>query len=270
VIELRAFPGLSAVPGLAHGVSTRAGGVSLGAFASLNVGRSTGDAPEAVAENRRRLGEALGSLLPPLFPRQVHGDTVAFADEGQDGLGEADAVVTGGRGRPVGVLGADCPGVLLVDPSRRALAVVHSGWRGTLAGVVLRALDALSRRFGSTPASLRAGIGPGISARRYEVGPEVARAFEAAGPDGAVCVEPSREGRFRLDLARAIRLQLTRAGVPEAAVETMGGCTYDDRHAFFSHRRDGPSTGRHALVAMWTDGAPSPSPLNSARAAAVQ
>ena len=253
MVELRPFPGLAGLPGLAHGVSTRAGGVSAGAYASLNLGRGSGDAPEAVSENGRRLGEALVGPLPPRFARQVHGrDVVVLEDRPPDApLGDGDAVATARAGAPVGVLGADCPGVLLVDPVRRALAVVHSGWRGTLAGVVPAAVDVLRRRFGSDEKDLRAGIGPGISARRYEVGPEVADAFRAGFPDADRCLSRGAGDRSHLDLHAAIRLQLEAAGLLASHVETMASCTYEDAASFFSHRRDGPRTGRHALVAMW-------------------
>jgi polyphenol oxidase len=151
----------------------------------------------------------------------------------------------------VGVLGADCPGVLLVDPERRALAVVHSGWRGTVAGVVPAALAALVQQHGAEPERLRAAIGPGISAARYDVGEEVVAAMSALFPVGAGVVHRSDDGRAHVDLQAAIRAQLLTGGVPAASIETLSRCTYDDATLFFSHRRDGGSTGRHALVAAW-------------------
>jgi YfiH family protein len=253
VVELRTFPGLAGVAGLVHGVTTRAGGVSAGSYASLNLGRGSGDDAASVAENGRRVAEAVGAAAPPRFPHQVHGAAVVVLEDREGGspLGEADAVATARPGAAVGVLGADCPGVILVDPVRRALAVVHSGWRGTLAGVVPVAVETLRRRFGSDGKDLRAGIGPGISARRYEVGPEVAEPFRSAFPGADRCISRGRGDRSHLDLHEAIRLQLASAGVPAERVETMAACTYDDSASFFSHRRDGARTGRHALVAMW-------------------
>jgi YfiH family protein len=243
---------MSAVPGLVHAVTTRAGGVSRGARATLDLGRSAQGDAAAVLENRRRVGAALGLPAPPRFARQVHGVAVARAEtRGEDDLGEADAVLCARPGVAVGVLGADCPGVLLVDPEHRALAVVHSGWRGTVEGVVPAALAALARDHGTDPARVRAAIGPGISAARYEVGDEVADAMEKRfAMDAGVVIRPPG-ARAHVDLVAAIRAQLARAGVPASQVEAMPRCTYDDASLFFSHRRDGPATGRHALVAAW-------------------
>ena len=150
------------------------------------------------------------------------------------------------------MLGADCPGVLIVDPVRRALAVVHSGWRGTVAGVVAGG-RALRERYGSRADDLLAGIGPGISARRYEVGPEVADAVRTRVPRGDRCVTPGAAivptSIWRSRSATSSR----RAGLRAASIETMGLCTFDERDVLFSHRRDGATTGRHALVAMWRE-----------------
>ena len=252
MVRLVAFPGIaSAVPGLAHGVTERGGGTSHGPYASLNLGASCGDDPDAVAANGQRLAEALGG--PVRFPRQVHGCTVLSLDAIPAGrLPEGDAVTTATRGAAVGVLGADCPGVLLVDPVRHALALVHSGWRGTLAGIVPATVEALAARHGSRPRDLLAGIGPGISARAYEVGPEVAGAFCEGFPGAAECLARGRLDRSHLDLSLAIRLQLLRSGIPSGSIESTEACTFLEPSRFFSHRRDGPLTGRHALVAMWT------------------
>ncbi len=241
------------VTGLVHGVTQRPGGVSRGSYGELNLGRSSGDAPEHVAENGRRLAAALGATGRVRFPHQVHGRAVVVLDAPPDApLPEADAVLTDVPGLAVGVLGADCPGVLVVDPVRRALAVVHSGWRGTVAGVLVAAVEAMVRRYGTDVADLRVGIGPGISARRYEVGPDVAEPFLAALPFARGCVTPGRGDRVFLDLVGALRRQAEACGVPAGRIEAMDLCTFDARDRLFSHRRDGAATGRHGLVAMWT------------------
>ncbi len=250
--ELLPLPGLSTVEGLVHGVTQRAGGVSRGPFASWNFSRSVGDDADAVTRNGAILSEVMGAPGRVRFPHQVHGNVVRVLDAPPDGpLGECDAIATDVPGLALGVLGADCPGVLLVDPVRRALAVAHSGWRGTLAGIVPAAIAALATRYGTEPRDLRVGIGPGISAAAYEVGPEVVDAFRSGFPDATSCVTPGRGDRSWLDLHGAIRLQLARAGVPEASVGVLDLCTHGEPALFFSHRRDGPHTGRHALVAMW-------------------
>lgn len=250
-LPLLTFPGLARVPGLRHGVTTREGGVSTGSWRSLNLGRSTGDRPEAVAENGRRVAAALGADRVR-FPHQVHGvvvRVVASTDAGP--LGEADAVATAEPGVALGVLGADCPGIVLADPVRRTLAVVHSGWRGTVAGVAPAAVRVLVERFGSRPEDLVAGIGPGISARSYEVGPEVADAVRSQVPDGERAISKGRGDRAHVDLSLAIRAQLVACGVRADAIEAMALCTVEAEDVLFSHRRDGAGAGRHGLVAMW-------------------
>ncbi len=251
--ELLPLPGLSDLEGLVHGVTQRAGGVSRGPFASWNLGRSAaGDDPEAVTRNGEILSQVMGAAGRVRFPHQVHGNVVRVLEAPPEGpIGEGDALATDVPGLAVGVLGADCPGVLLVDPVHRALAVVHSGWRGTLAGIVPAAIATLVARYGTAASDLRVGIGPGISAAAYEVGPEVADAFRAGFADADLCVTPGRGDRSFLDLRTAIRLQLARAGVPDTSVGVLDLCTHGEPALFFSHRRDGPRTGRHGLVAMW-------------------
>lgn len=242
------FPSLKRVAGLAHGVTTREGGVSVGCFASLNLGRSTGDAAEAVRENRRRAAARLG-FTGLVNARQVHGTRVVEVLEAGADPGEADALITDRPGLLLAVLGADCPGVLLVDERRHALAVVHSGWRGTAAGVSAAALRALLERYGTRPEDLRAAVGPGISARRYEVGPEVAEALApwAAGQEGLLA--RGRDDRWHVDLTGLIVRGLVGLGVPPAAIEVSRLCTYEEQERLFSHRRDGGRAGRHALLA---------------------
>ena len=152
----------------------------------------------------------------------------------------------------LGVLGADCPGVLLVAPRRRALAVVHAGWRGVVAGVVPAAVESLVTDYGVEPAELMVGIGPGISAARYEVSIEVAEDIRAAIPAAARAevVSAGRAGHAYVDLRAALHAQLLACAVHAARIEIHPACTYEDAR-FFSHRRDAGATGRHALVAGW-------------------
>jgi len=245
------FALLAEVPGLAHGVTTRAGGVSEGPYASLNLGLTTGDPGDAVAENRRRVARALdfGSLL---LPHQVHGDAVLQVHTPLDAVGRCDALSTDQPGVLLGVLGADCPGVLLVHPQRRALAVVHAGWRGVEAGIVPKVVRHLRAAYGSPPEALLAVIGPGISGHRYEVSDDVATRIAGAVPhDGERALRvPGRPGHAHVDLVEAIHRQLRGSDVAAERIARHGVCTYDD-HRFFSHRRDAGRTGRHALLAGW-------------------
>jgi hypothetical protein len=224
------------LPGARAAFSARTGGVSEGAFDSLNLGRLTGDRPEAVRENRRRLAAALG--IDPrlvLIGRQVHGahvvrhtaptEPAAYADPAP-GLAEADGHATSEPGLAPLVFVADCLPVALSGPA--GVAMVHCGWRGMAAGIVERGVA-------ETKAEA-AAIGPGIGPCCYDVGPDVLATFEALGPGVTA-------GRM-LDLREAARRLLERAGVTR--VEVSGLCVSCTPDLFFSHRRDGGETGRQA------------------------
>lgn len=216
--------------------TTREGGVSEGPFRSLNLGLMTADRPEDVEENRRRALEALGGDAAALaLNRQVHGAGVVLARAGSRGEQEGDALWTEERGVPLGALTADCVPVALVRTAgeRPALAVVHAGWRGLLAGVVGAAVSTL----GGTVA---AAVGPAIGACCYEVGEDVAAPLRSAFGADAV-----RAGRA--DLPLAAEQALRAAGV--ARVDRLGGCTACDAR-FFSHRRDRGLTGRQGVLGL--------------------
>lgn len=231
-----------------HGFATRAGGVSEGPYASLNLGFSVGDERARVEENHRRLAVAAGASLGALCRvSQVHGDRVleARGDPGTDALrptlGEADALWTEGEGTWVAVGTADCVPVLLVDPDGRRVAAVHSGWRGTDADISARTVEVLVAR-GARPERLLAAVGPAIQRCCYEVSAELGERFTGRfGPD----VVASDAGRVRLDLPLAVRLTLLRAGLKPGHVDVRQDCTACDAKRFFSHRRDAGRTGRH-------------------------
>ncbi len=229
-----------------HGFPTRAGGVSVGPYASLNTGLNTGDAREQVEANLARMAEAAGVRLDRLFTvSQVHGDQVLEVPELPDAqalrapLGEADAIWTGRAGGAVGVKTADCLPILLCDPAGRRVAAVHAGWRGTISRIVEKAVEALAQA-GTRPEDLRAAVGPAIQGCCYEVAPELAERFEREF--GAGVVVPAE--RPKLKLSEAVRRSLLKAGLAEARVEVRAECTSCDRR-FYSHRRDRGVTGRH-------------------------
>jgi polyphenol oxidase len=251
----------SALLPVPHGFCTRAGGVSQGPFASLNLGFSVGDAPEHVEENYRRLAALAGAPLHALHRvSQVHGDRVvqaraAPADGAQQKPppteGEADGLWTEAPGDWVAVSTADCVPILLVDPERQRVAAVHSGWRGTEAHIAARAVEALVAQ-GSRPERLLAAVGPCIQACCYEVSAELGERFSARFGAGVV---PREQGRVRLDLARAVRQTLEGAGLAPGHVDVLPHCTACDAQRFFSHRRDAGRTGRHLSFAVARFGA---------------
>jgi len=173
--------------------------------------------------------------------RQVHGDTVAFADDGAE-LGEADACIATRPGIAVGVVTADCVPVL-VAAEGRAVAAVHAGWRGLAVGVIPRALEVLATL--APGASLAAAIGPAIGPCCYEVDAPVIEAMRARfGAAADAALGAARPGHAQLDLVALAREALRQAGVAESRIGAVGACTRCDAERFHSFRRDGERAGR--------------------------
>jgi YfiH family protein len=230
--------------GVIAAFSMRRGGVSEGPYASLNIGRSTGDDPAHVAENRRRLCAAVGAdPLRTTANHQVHGSDVRPAASLPGGFAtptvsppEADGLVTTERELALVAFAADCVPVVIAARDGSALAVVHAGWRGLVAGVLENAVGALPS------GGLCAAIGPCAGPERYEVGPEVRDRLERRFGDAW--------GRGRLaDLAGCARRALVDVGLDPAAVEVANLCTIGDPVRLFSHRRDGAPGGRQGAIA---------------------
>lgn len=225
-------------------VSTRRGGVSVGAYESLNLGDHVGDDPRSVAENRRRFAAALEVAAGDLaIARQVHGTEATVAHRGGD-LGEADALVAVEPGVVLVVLVADCLPIVLLDAEAGVLCLVHAGWRGTALGVCQAAVDAMAAQ-GAEPARCVAVLGPCVSPATYEVGDDVVARFEAAGLREAIVEH--RGGRVAADLRLANARQLHHAGVPLASISASSWST-DGAATFFSDRWERPC-GRFALAA---------------------
>lgn len=227
-----------------HGFTLRAGGVSRGPYASLNLGLSSGDAAERVEANRERVLAALGVRRGQVCAfHQVHGTRVL--DGAPSWFKErADAATSAAPGRLLVVSVADCLPLLFYDPDSHAVGAAHCGWRGTLGGLAHEVVARMAERYGSRPERLRVAIGPGIQGSCYQVGDEVVAAYREAGFPVELAV-PDDEGRHRLDLVAANRWALARAGVPGDRVWSADVCTHCDVDRCFSHRRDGGVTGRH-------------------------
>src|SRR5512133_2842039 len=233
-----------------HGFTTRSGGASSGAFASLNLGGQVGDDPAAVAENWARLERETGLRFARVC--QVHGARAVRADGPAAPAVEADVVVTRTPGVAACVSVADCVPVLLADPETGAVAAVHAGWRGTIAGAAAEGVRALAREAGAPASRLLACVGPSIGPCCYEVSPDLAARFRAElGP------ETVRDGRApHLDLWRANVAVLRAEGMAPERIEVLARCTSCERDQFFSHRRDAGRTGRQ--VAFIAPRAPTP------------
>ena len=222
-------------PGARLAFSTRRGGTSEPPFASLNLGRSTEDRPEAVTENRARLLVSLG-LSPDRLATagQVHGARVVEV-AGPGHQAGCDALVSRVPGLALAVTTADCMSLLYVAPG--AVAAAHAGWRGTAEGMPGAALAALCSCAGCPPEHVQVHIGPCIRACCYEVGEDVASRFPSAA------VRPTSD-RPRLDLPAAARLGLEELGVRPEAIHDTGACSACEPYWYFSHRRDAGRTGR--------------------------
>ena len=221
--------------------TTRTGGVSVGARASMNLGAHVDDDAEAVAENRRRLRSAVGLEREPAWLRQVHGTRVVEVAGAADSPPEADGSWSRTAGTACAVLTADCLPVLLTNREGSVVAAAHAGWRGLEAGVIERTVEAMT----STPGSLIAWLGPAISQPAFEVGEEVREAFVRYDPEAASAFAPNARGRWQADLYALARQRLAGAGVE--AVHGGGLCTFGDAERFFSYRRD-PGCGRMATL----------------------
>jgi YfiH family protein len=228
---------LLALPGIRHGFFTREGGVSTGLYASLNCGVGSNDDRALVLENRARVTRALGVRPERLAtPHQVHGTDVGIVEEAwRPGEGpKADGVVTKRRGIALGVGTADCGPILFADAKAGVVGASHSGWRGAVGGILESAIRAMEG-LGARRADIVAVLGPTISGRNYEVGPDLVAAFEKADPDNARFFTPAaRPGHHMFDLPAYIVSRLKAAGVTAADI---GLCTYADPARFFSYRR---------------------------------
>jgi YfiH family protein len=216
--------------------TTRVGGVSEGPYASLNLGRKSGDVPERADENRRIACEAIGADLEKLaLNYQVHSARVLRAAPAMRGE-RADGLWTDEPGLPILAMSADCLPIVLVRPgeAKPAVAVLHAGWKGLLAGIVEAGAQALGR------GTLKAAVGPAIGPCCYEVGEEVAAPFRERFGDDVVS-----EGH--LDLWTSAERALRAAGIEQ--VGRLDRCTACEPETFFSHRRDAGRTGRQGVIA---------------------
>ncbi len=237
--------GLAACSEVAHGFFTRRGGVSTGVYASLNVSLAVGDRPEAVAENQRRLKQAL-ALSNLAGAVQVHGSRAAVitaADQiGGEDLPEVDILITTVPGLGLLIRQADCQAVMLHDPVRQVVANVHCGWRGHVANILGEAVSLLRSRFESRPQDLYAAVGPSLGPCCAEF-----KNFRQEFPQ-ALWDYQVRPTYF--DLWRLSRDQLITAGLSPARLDIAGLCTRCDAADFYSYRREKVSGRQGAVIAL--------------------
>ena len=218
-----------------HGFFTRHGGASSGVFAGLNCGSGSSDQREIVAINRARVADAMGVASDHLIGvHQIHSATVITIDRPLAEKPRADAMVTATPGLALSVLTADCQPVLFSDLDAGVIGAAHAGWRGALDGVLDATVDAMEN-LGADRDNITAVIGPCISQRAYEVGPEFLNSFLDQDPEYARFFANGAGDKMQFDLAGFGLHRLRATGVGHA--EWTRHCTYSNPDRFYSYRR---------------------------------
>lgn len=231
------------------------GGVSKENYESFNLSMYSGDDIDNVAENRKRLVQILNIDEDDLIiPYQTHEDKILIIDNqflGKPDLEQAhllhgiDSLITDVKGICIAVTTADCVPIIIFDTVLKVLAVVHAGWRGTVAKLPEKTIFEMQKRYGSKPENLIAGIGPYISQEHFEVGHEVIELFDSAGFDlKNIKYINNNSGKSHLDLGLANKYSLVEAGIPGENIEISNCCTYKEEDLFFSARRQSIHSGR--------------------------
>jgi polyphenol oxidase len=240
------FPHLSEYADIRHGIFTRQGGFSKGCYQGLNVGMGNGDDIGHVLRNRAAISDCMGhSEL--VFANQVHGTTIINRSECDPSVNSrtlrkaesGDALITDAPGQSLVIQTADCQAVMIYDPVRKAVANIHSGWRGSIQNIIGLTVQAMIKEFNSDPKNLLTGIGPSLGpccAEFIHYRSEIPKAFWSY-KNRADC----------FDFWAMSKDQLTEAGIPKNHIVSSNLCTRCRTDLFFSYRKD-KSTGRFAAV----------------------
>lgn len=243
-----------------HGFSGKSGGVSEGTYQSLNLSILTEDKLEHVLENRRRFARVLGiDSAAMVGAHQVHRDTVyqvTSKDKGRGALTPetvipaTDALITNERNVALTAFFADCVPLFFLDPVKKAIALAHAGWKGTVAKIAVKTVKALAEAYGTDPQDLLVGIGPSIGPCHYEVDLPVIEKVQEAFPDywQSLITGLRPDGHAQLNLWQANYHQLQDAGVLPEKITMAKVCTYCHQDRLFSHRAR--MAGRQAAVIM--------------------
>ena len=244
--------------GVAHGFSTRLGGVSPAPWDSLNLGANRGDQPANVEENFRRFCAAIGTDPEAVVKnKQVHSTHIravtakdVIGSLSDPGTFEADGMVTDQEGLCLTVFSGDCIPILLYDPVARCIGAVHAGWRGAAGGIAAQAAMAMQINFHSKPEDIRAAIGPGIGPCCFETHCDVTDALRTQmGQAAESCIRPLYgTDRFQVDLKGVNTCWLLTAGLTPGNISLCPACTGCDREHFWSHRMQGNARGTMAAM----------------------
>jgi YfiH family protein len=239
--------------GLTHGIFTRQGGVSPDPWAALNLGSTVGDDLQRVRENRRIALATLEREMASVYDVwQVHGIEVAIAEAPRSLETphlQADAILTDIPGLTLMMRFADCVPIMFHDPVRKVAGIAHAGWMGTVRGTARFVVEAMQKRYGSSPADIQAAIGPSIGPDHYEVGPDVVLQVQQAFRSDASSLLSMSAGSKKFDLWAANHLLLEQAGVRKIEVAKL--CTACHTEDWYSHRAEKGRTGRFgAIIAL--------------------
>ena len=244
-VTVLAAESFRAAGGVAHGFSTRLGGVSEGIFSSLNLGFNRGDNPDHVRENYRRFCAAIGADVNRIvMTGQVHKTEIRTAtpdlikpDVCVPTEYDCDGLITDQSGLVLTIFTADCIPVLLYDPVKRVIAAVHAGWRGTAQDIAGKAVDKMRQDYGCQPENILTAIGPGISQCCFETHSDVPDAMSAVlGDLVSPHISPLSNGKFRVNLKDINAALLMRAGVTSDHIEISADCTACLHETYWSHR----------------------------------
>lgn len=240
-----------------HCFTTRLGGVSRGDYDSLNTSYLKEDPFENVRKNLERVCGAIDIDYRRLvFSDQTHEDNIRVVTEKDTGKGisvpndimNTDGLMTNIPGIPLITFYADCVPLFFLDTKNRAVAVIHSGWKGTVLKIGAKTVKLMGEVYGTKPEDCLAGIGPSIGPECFEVGPEVAEIFKDSFEDWPQIIEPHHEGKSRINLWETNRLILREAGIPEENITVSGLCTVCNEEMFFSYRRDKGRNGSLSAI----------------------
>jgi len=235
-LGIKFAPVFDGLTGISHGFFTKHGGVSKGIYESLNTGQGSDDIPAHVEENRRRVASTIGTSGARLIScYQCHSTDVIITDKpwDMDTRPKADAIVTKTPGLAISALAADCAPVLFYDPSAQIIGAAHAGWRGALAGVTDKTIEAMLS-IGAKRGRIIAAVGPCISMNNYEVGPDFVAEFISNNLGNAKFFRRGASDRSYFNLKAYLVRKLQRAKIGEAIA--LPDCTYGQNHDFFSYR----------------------------------
>ncbi len=250
-IKLLRFANLAKNDQVIHFSSTRVGGVSSGHLFSLNLGHTVNDSPRNVNQNLESLALAIDIKKSQIvFPKQTHSSNIGIVKSVNEIFPDTDALITNVPGICICVRTADCTPIILYDPVQKAIAAIHSGWKGTVQRISMRTIRIMQKEFSTKPENIIAGIGPSIGPEVYEVGPELIEQFNKLFRGNQIITPITDSEKGFLNLWKTNKQILIESGIPEDNIEISEMCTFSNHELFYSARRDGVKTGRHASGIM--------------------